>query len=548
LISFLKPMALLKSPPMWTRSPTLTPTLKEDIQQMADALGNLPCGVSLDSIDYGRPNFEVRRRATEPQPFRVRLRESLFGSSEAFFTLVGWRFLRRSMMGIWQALATYTGISVVFMAVMTCLSDETRCEVDKALHGFVLLFDFSRIFLVFTLTAVVGTMYSRWWEMRRLAGTVMGSIQDTSIIVATYIHGEETAELQCDLVRYLNLALILLYIQAREKHGKAPLFSLGQLQELGFVTAEEESVLRTHEGVSSLHSVACMWFLQLWLEAVRDGHVPVEVAAATHQSVQQNITNLRGAGAAIFTFQNTPPPIGYFRVLYMLLNLSLLIAPFGVYAALESKDVRQWHRWMVVPVVFVIAFFLLSFIRMCYEMFDPFSDGAGSHFPLKHYLESTLRSTFALLEMPREGRLRYYRIAGRSGTVVEVAPALEGAPSPAQVPCASDFGSPYSLPANRQSAPLEFTGAFPSVNGGAAAMSKETSWCRKRSKTLSVLEAERRLRNQIRSKRFSPVKLLSMLAKDPNERRAVRDLQDGQALFGSTPLGSRGAAWLVNVP
>ncbi|OLQ15144.1 Bestrophin-6 [Symbiodinium microadriaticum] len=526
-------MALQKSPAMGTRSPALTPTLKEDIQQMADALG---FGAAQELV----PNFEVRRRATEPQPFRVRLRESLFGSSEAFFTLVGWRFLRRSMMGIWQALATYTGISVVFMAVMTCLSDETRCEVDKALHGFALLFDFSRIFLVFTLTAVVGTMYSRWWEMRRLAGTVMGSIQDTSIIVATYIHGEETAELQCDLVRYLNLALILLYIQAREKHGKAPLFSLGQLQELGFVTAEEESVLRTHEGVSSLHSVACMWFLQLWLEAVRDGHVPVEVAAAIHQSVQQNITSLRGAGAAIFTFQNTPPPIGYFRVLYMLLNLSLLIAPFGVYAALESKDVRQWHRWMVVPVVFVIAFFLLSFIRMCYEMFDPFSDGAGSHFPLKHYLESTLRSTFALLEMPREGRLRYYRIAGRSGTVVEVARALEDATSPAQAPCASDFGSPYSLPANRQSAPLEFTGA--------STMSKESPWCRKRSKTLSVLEAERRLRNQIRSKRFSPVKLLSMLAKDPNERRAVRDLQDGQALFGSTPLGSRGAAWLVNVP
>ncbi|CAE7350934.1 best-6 [Symbiodinium natans] len=237
----------------------------------------------------------------------------------------------------------------------------------------------------------VGTMYSRWWEMRRLAGTVMGSIQDTSIIVATYIHGEETAELQCDLVRYLNLSLILLYIQAREKHGKAALFSLNQLQELGFVTAEEETVLRTHEGVSSLHSVACMWFLQLWLEAVRDGHVPVEVAAVVHQSVQQNITELRGAGAAIFTFQNTPPPIGYFRVLYMLLNLSLLIAPFGIYAALESKDGSQVHRWMVVPVVFVIAFFLLSFIRMCYEMFDPFSDGAGSHFPLKHYLESTLR-------------------------------------------------------------------------------------------------------------------------------------------------------------
>eukprot|EP00959_Pyramimonas_sp_CCMP1952_P149669 3131447-Pyramimonas_sp.AAC.1 len=70
--------------------------------------------------------------------------------------------------------------------------------------------------------------------------------------------------------------------------------------------------------------------------------------------MQENISMMRGAASDIFMYQNTPPPIGYFRVLYLLLNVSLLISPLGVYASLLSDSSVLMDRWMVVPVVFMI--------------------------------------------------------------------------------------------------------------------------------------------------------------------------------------------------
>jgi len=68
-------------------------------------------------------------------------------------------------------------------------------KVEHSLRSFAVLFDFTRVFLVFTLTAVVGTMYGRWWEMRRLIGVVMGKTQDTTIMITSYIQGDDSEEL-----------------------------------------------------------------------------------------------------------------------------------------------------------------------------------------------------------------------------------------------------------------------------------------------------------------------------------------------------------------
>jgi len=365
---------------------------------------------------------------------------------------------------------------------------ERRQSFEESLRGFALLFDFTRVFLVFTLTAVVGTMYSRWWEMRRLIGVVIGRTQDTTIMVATYIQGDQSGELKCDLVRYLNLAHALMYIQARGKHGSEPLFTLEELKCAELITPSELETLRSHEGVAALHSVAYMWFLQLWLEAVQEGLVHSSVASTTHKAVQENVSLMRGAGAEVFMYQSTPPPIGYFRVLYMLLNVSLLIAPLGVYASLLDRNAggRESGKWMVVPVVFVITFFLLSFIQMCYEMFDPFAEGL-SHFPLKQYLGDTLRSSFALLEMPREGRLRYY-------------------------------------------------GALQCPRGNAAVT------------PTNIRDSEHRLRSMIKRQKTmrSSHNLFQSSMQDISEREALQDVEEGRRLMGRSHAGLALGSWLAD--
>mmetsp|Transcript_91033 Transcript_91033/g.237329 ORF Transcript_91033/g.237329 Transcript_91033/m.237329 type:complete len:386 (+) Transcript_91033:2-1159(+) len=312
----------------------------------------------------------------------------------------------------------------------------------------------------------------------------MGKTQDTTILVVTYIHGdadkgEEIANLKCELVRYLNLACLLTFMQARDKHGKEPLFTLEQLLHVDLINEEEFALLRSNQGVVMLSAVAYMWFLQLWLEVLREGYVPMIVAAPVHRAVQENISDARGAAADVSMFQSTPPPVGYFRVLYLLLNVSLAIAPFGIYATIQTGHRSgSFRRWMVVPVVFIITFFLLSFIHMCHEMFDPFSEGL-SHFPLKTYLGSTMRASFALLEMPRTGRLRYQTLAHP--------PAADG----------SDFDT--------------------------------------NSARMQLVEAEQNLHRGILRGTPSTMSMHlfgDLAMADPSERAALQDFQDGHTLMG----------------
>eukprot|EP00443_Scrippsiella_acuminata_P020510 CAMPEP_0115331368 /NCGR_PEP_ID=MMETSP0270-20121206/86281_1 /TAXON_ID=71861 /ORGANISM="Scrippsiella trochoidea, Strain CCMP3099" /LENGTH=70 /DNA_ID=CAMNT_0002752161 /DNA_START=176 /DNA_END=385 /DNA_ORIENTATION=+ len=67
-------------------------------------------------------------------------------------------------------------------------------------------------------------------------------------MIATYIQGEDTANLKCELVRYLNLACLLTYMQARDKHGRDPLFNLEELRQAGLINTNEHSILSSHQG------------------------------------------------------------------------------------------------------------------------------------------------------------------------------------------------------------------------------------------------------------------------------------------------------------
>merc|ERR1719253_2105706 len=108
----------------------------------------------MESVDYGARGFGAGSSEAHPhrvRPLRHRLRECLCGN-RAFFTLFGWRFIRRSMRGIWRAQLAYTSFAALFVASMEAMPPGTRESVEDALRGFALLFDFTRFFLVFTLT------------------------------------------------------------------------------------------------------------------------------------------------------------------------------------------------------------------------------------------------------------------------------------------------------------------------------------------------------------------------------------------------------------
>ncbi|CAK0824936.1 unnamed protein product, partial [Prorocentrum cordatum] len=472
-------------------------------------------GEDCSDLDYDsqfRPTTKRFTRATSPVPVHVRsrrcIRDILCGS-DAFFSLFGWRFLRRSLMGIWRPMLAYTLFAALFVGSVQAVPLEHRTKVEHSLKSFAVLFDFTRVFLVFTLTAVVGTMYGRWWEMRRLIGVVMGKTQDTTIMITSYIQGDDSEELMCELVRYLNLAHVLVHMQARSKHGKEVLLTFQDLQRAELVTQSERQIIESLDGVS-LHQVAYMWFLQLWLEVVQQGLVPKLLVDSMHAKMQENISMMRGAASDIFMYQNTPPPIGYFRVLYLLLNVSLLISPLGVYASLLSDSSVLMDRWMVVPVVFMIAFFMLSFVHMCHEMFDPFSEGL-SHFPLRFYLGSTLRSSYSLLGTPREGRLCFY-----------AQKQVEGSPS-------HDAGD---------------------ETAEAAAGRGRSPCTRRRAETepdspakQAVFEYERlRHANLQRTSGRARAKSISMgldqLAEDSSEREALRDMHEGNLFLGRSHWSS----------
>ena len=103
----------------------------------------------------------------------------------------------------------------------------------------------------------------------------------------------------------------------------------------------------------SAFSLACVlapagWFLHRLFTAIKQKEVdwPSEATPTILRCIQENVTKARGAAADLGMYLNTPIPLGYTHLLYMLVNTYIVLTCIGLVPKLFWVRGSVWlGRW-----------------------------------------------------------------------------------------------------------------------------------------------------------------------------------------------------------
>eukprot|EP00308_Calcidiscus_leptoporus_P001270 CAMPEP_0119372344 /NCGR_PEP_ID=MMETSP1334-20130426/18347_1 /TAXON_ID=127549 /ORGANISM="Calcidiscus leptoporus, Strain RCC1130" /LENGTH=300 /DNA_ID=CAMNT_0007389807 /DNA_START=28 /DNA_END=930 /DNA_ORIENTATION=- len=214
-------------------------------------------------------------------------------------------------------------------------------------------------FVTFILGFSNATIFQRWWRLRELCGTVNGKTVDTAVLLASYARRESDLD---ELFRLLWLAHAL---HVHSIHNSETDATLELLIQEGLLKAGDEAEALRHCNTlasSTPVSIVYGWFTKRFASTViRD--LPPAQQSGVLQSVQSNISAMRGAAADVLMYLSTPVPRAYTSLLEIMVTLYVLMAPLGLVPRL---------LWMAVPGCFIVTLIFYGFMSLGKQMLNPF--------------------------------------------------------------------------------------------------------------------------------------------------------------------------------
>lgn len=279
--------------------------------------------------------------------------------------------------------------------VLACVFNEHRLLVKGSGEHTLLwhLFDdAAKFFTILTtfVTFILGffnaTVYARWWKYRDLCGVVVGRTIDSAVMIASYVDPahRDADSTKKDLLRLLWLAQALHLMDARGETELEPLLRRGLLKR----GSEHTSMMQ----VSGCRpSVAYGWFICKLTECGSVGMIrPEEATPQVLQQLQINVTSMRGAGADVGMYLNTPIPLGYTHLLELIVGLYVFIAaPCGLVTS---------FLWLSPMVSAIVTTFFSGFLMLGRMMMDPFADDVADRFEVQDYLNGVIRASSLIIE------------------------------------------------------------------------------------------------------------------------------------------------------
>jgi len=242
-------------------------------------------------------------------------------------------------------------------------------------------FNMCTSFVTFILSFFNATVFTRWWKLRELCGTVNGKTVDTTVMLSAYIKRREDYE---ELLRLLWLAHALHVTSIDPLVTSDPEHAMERvlrgLREDGLIAAEECEALRpTTLATSTPLSIAYGWFTcRLRTAMLRD--VPPSLHSGLLQIVQANISAMRGAASDVLMYLGTPMPLAYTQLLELMVTIYVLMAPLGLVPRL---------LWMAVPGCFVVTLVFYGFMSLGKLMLNPFAAASDDAFDTQAFLRGT---------------------------------------------------------------------------------------------------------------------------------------------------------------
>jgi putative membrane protein len=245
---------------------------------------------------------------------------------------------------LWPALifmVLYAGAICFLFLVVLKVSDEDfhSTTAMHSLLGIVL-----GLFLVFR----TNTAYDRWWEGRKLWGTLVNNTRNLALKLNGFLPQANTGE------RFWFAEMIPNLVAAIRDH----LRDKRQVEKLESKDATLVAALAHFQHVPN-------GVLALLYQRVNDLYKNQQLSGDQLLLVDRELKEFSDVCGACERIKNTPIPYSYSMYIKKFIFIYLLTLPFGF--------VTEMHYWTI-PIVFLISFVLLSVELIAEEIEEPFGE------------------------------------------------------------------------------------------------------------------------------------------------------------------------------
>jgi ion channel-forming bestrophin family protein len=235
-------------------------------------------------------------------------------------------------------------------------------------------FEYGGLIMGLILVFRINAGYDRWWEARKLWGTIVNQSRNLNIILMQYTKGEKQ-EWKKIMQQYLIAWPILMKVVLRgtlDIDAIKHLFSMDQLR-----------ILSQAKNPANLLS---MWIAQ-HIQQGREMHIVDDFTFLRADEQREQMTNAQGACERIL---KTPMPLVMAIKSRRFILLFLLVLPFALINI--SVYITPW-------ILFLVSYALLSLDQISIELQNPFSVKHLSHLPLDEICHSIEKNIIEMNEI-----------------------------------------------------------------------------------------------------------------------------------------------------
>mmetsp|Transcript_27486 Transcript_27486/g.83621 ORF Transcript_27486/g.83621 Transcript_27486/m.83621 type:complete len:497 (+) Transcript_27486:283-1773(+) len=296
---------------------------------------------------------------------------------------------------VWRMCSFTVCLSFLLCQVYNPIRRAVRDGQKKTLLFYVFhdcdaFFNMCTTFVTFILSFFNATVFTRWWRLRELCGTVNGQTVDTVVLLSGHVQKAEDMETLMRLLwlaHALHVASIDPALTSDPQEGMEKVLQ-GLLDDALLTKGEAEALRPMALDSSTPLSVAYSWFNAHFSRVLRRD-VPPSMHGALLNRVSGNVSKMRGAAASVLMYLSTPVPLAYTQLLELMVTIYVMMAPLGLVPRL---------LWMAVPGCFIVTLVFYGFMSLGKLMLNPFVATSEDAFDTQAFLRSTRASCRAVAD------------------------------------------------------------------------------------------------------------------------------------------------------
>jgi len=288
-------------------------------------------------------------------------------------------------------LIVYTLLGVIYRQLMSPAQKELFESVVKYFDAFLNLIPLS-----FVLGFYVSYVASRWWQ-QFLAIPWPDKLFHS---IACYVEGfdEESRMLRRSLMRYMNLALILV-LRSISSAVKQRFPTLDHVVEAGFMTpTEKELFSAVPANEFNTYWVPCTWFVYRLQEATKRGKLLNQYSL---ENIMREFCEFRAKCGLLWCYDWVSIPMVYTQVVtlatYVFFIFTIIgrqkIDGFNVHKAMRSGRIPL-DIDLYIPIFTILQFFFyMGLLKVAEQLINPFGDD-DEDFELNWLIDRHVKASF----------------------------------------------------------------------------------------------------------------------------------------------------------